>query len=173
METTVKLSPPWYTFMNEVKHTLGSDSLVKVGDLNTSSSPFILPVTVANEAKAKALAAITKPFATIGNVVVKVEISYNGTLITPEAPTSAAELLAVTETALKGNTLYVRAQESAMYPGGPTIVWPVFTKSVIQFYNDNLADLYSNYNGVTAAVFANVLNVQPGKNLNLYPSTEE
>jgi len=48
----------------------------------------------------------------------------------------------------------------------------VFTKSVTQFYNEDLSDLYRNYNEVSAGVFREVLK-EKINGIDIDPSTEE
>jgi hypothetical protein len=40
---------------------------------------------------------------------------------------------------------------------GNTFVYPVFKVRVVQFFNDDLSDFFSNYNNVAAFVFKDVL----------------
>lgn len=169
----VKLSPPWYTFWNKVKATIGKDPSVTVGQLQTGSTPYVIPITTANAAKAQALANILKPFIHIGSLVINVQVSVpNGQPLKPQTPANPQQLFDMTKTALTGNTLLSSVQKQAIFPGGPDVVWPIFTPSVVQFPNDDLSDFYHNYNGVASDVFKDVLNLNPG-GLYLYPSTNK
>ena len=48
----------------------------------------------------------------------------------------------------------------------------VFTKSVIQFFNDDMSDYYRNFNGVTADVFNDILVLDYGNNVTLGTTTQ-
>lgn len=171
METNIILSPPWYTFMNEVKHTIGADNTVDVCDLITTTSPFQLPIIVhENAEKAQALANILKSGITIGNVAIVVLVYADGVLVQPKAPESAEDLFGITKVALADNPLCTAVEAAPMFPFGPEIVWPIFSKSIIQFFNDDLSDYYNDYNEVTAKVFEKILNLSPG-GFYLHPST--
>jgi hypothetical protein len=65
------------------------------------------------------------------------------------------EIAALYQTAFRTNRLFnfavVRASISF------TAVYPVFKAQVIQFFNDDLSDLFNNFNQVAAFVFRDVL----------------
>lgn len=170
MQTSVALSPPWYTYWYMVSNTLGNDPSVTVSPLQTGSSPYIIPVAVADAKKAQALANIVNPVAVFGNISVAIQVSNGGKVLTPVAPSSSQELGDMVQAALAGNSLLTQVVVQPIFPGGKDVVFPIFTRSVIQFPNDDLSDIYHDYNGVTAAVFKNVLNGSPGGFL-IYPST--
>lgn len=171
METHVKLSPAWYTFWNKVNQTLGADPAVSVGQLQTNNQPYIIPITVNNAPKAQALANIVVPYIQLGGIKIDIQISISGgEPFVPQTPSTAQELYEMTQTALTGNTLLNSIQLAPLFPNAPDVVWPIFSKSVIQFGNDDLSDYFHNFNGVTASVFKTVLNLTPGGFM-LYPTT--
>jgi hypothetical protein len=170
---TPHLSAPWYTLWNEIKATIGNDSDVSVGDLDTSRSPFIVPIKVNNHDKAVAIASIMALHHQLGNVSVDVQVKDpNGTIVQPVTPSSAQALTELVQVALAKNNLFEKVVVKPLYPGARDIVYPVFSKAVIQFYNDDLSDLYNNYNNVAASVFSDVLNPAPG-GVSVYSSTTE
>lgn len=170
MNTQVNLSPPWYTLWNMVNSIVGKDPAVTVGQLQTSSMPYVIPISLSDQNKAQALANILIPTVQLGNITVNLQVSVNGKPLTPVSPKNPEDLANMVQVALKDNTLFVEVLVQPIFPYGPAIVWPVFTKSVVQFYNDDLSDLYHNFNGVTADVCKQVLNTSPG-GFYLYAST--
>jgi hypothetical protein len=153
------LSPPWYTFWNKVNSALGNDPDISVGQLDTSSNPYVIKVTVSDQNKANALATIVQRNQVFGNVGVQVQILYQGQQAVPIAIGSAQQLAKVVQTALGGNGWFVEVQSRGLTPGSKQeVVFPIFQKAVIQFFNDDLSDYYSNFNGVVDSVFANVLS---------------
>jgi hypothetical protein len=152
-----QLSPPWFTVANQVKYTVGLTPGVTVGELNTAQQPYQLPITVEDPIQSQALAAILKPQYSLGNIEVQVQINPGAEAVKPAAVADPAQVVQLIQTALKGNPLLVDVLVKQAGPWAPTAVWPIFTRSVVQFFNDDISDYYSNYNGVAAQVFGTVL----------------
>jgi hypothetical protein len=154
MSVQPQLSPPWYTLWNEIKASVGNDPGVKVGPLVTSSLPYIVPITVGNHDKAVALASIMALQHQFGNISVVIQVKDgDGTPVKPINPTSADQLAELVKTALDSNGWLTQVVVQPLFPGGRAIVFAVFAKAVIQFFNDDLSDLYHNYNNVVGFVF--------------------
>ncbi|MFD2682507.1 hypothetical protein [Bacillus seohaeanensis] len=154
-----QLSPPQFTYFNEVKHSVGNDPFVTV--LNIIELPhdagYLIPVLVRNQEKAQALATIMESQKTFGNIVVYVVVIYDGQVVNPLTDTfTPQEMKKLVETALKTNRYFIFAAVERFSPGTES-VYPVFSKSIIQFFNDDLSDLYNNFNEVAASVFSDVL----------------
>lgn len=166
-----QLSPPWYTLWNEINSSVGATPGVQVAPLDTSKMPYVTTLTVSDDMQAKMLASVLTPLHQLGNITVQVVVkNAQGQVVSPATPSSGEELVKMLTTGLKGNPYFVEAVAQELFPHAPVVVFAVFTKSVIQFYNDNLSDLYRNFNGVTANVFADVLMPAPG-NIRLLCST--
>ena len=174
MNEKTNLSPPWYTLRNEIKCSVGYDRGVAVGPLDTTNTPYIVPIAVSGDDKAVALASIMNAEFPMGNITVAVQVKNSeGVVIKPKTPSSAEELGEMVKTAFGGNALFSEVVVQSFFPGSPfKAVYAVFDKSVIQFYNDDLSDLYRNFNRVAAFVFREVLNPAPG-GIALYCSTVE
>jgi len=172
LSPNVELSPPQYTLWNQINSALGNAPTVKVGPLNTSTNPNIVPITISDHNQAVAMASImTLTFKVTAHLNVDVQIKDgDGNIVTPIMPTSPDQLAGFVKTALGDNGWFVDVQVGKPNPMAKTIVWPVFAKAVIQFPNDDQTDLYKNYNNAAGLVFKNILNPAPG-GIFLYSST--
>ena len=166
----VGLTPPWYTFFNFLKHSIGRTKCVQVLEMKElSDSNYLIQVDVKNQDKAFALATILLPFKNFGNINVRVEVLHFGQVVAPEDQIlDVSELIRIFEEALDTNCYFKYVEFVKMLD--LYIIFPVFKKEVIQFFNDDLSDLYRNYNGVAASVFAEVLKPQI-RNIFISPST--
>jgi len=166
-ENSLQLSPPWYTFFNFVKHSIGKDPGVKVLDMKElSGSNFLIPIEVGNRDKAAALATILVPGQNFGDTNVSIEILHCGKTVKPmDQPQDVCCLI---KKALDTNYYFDGVEMREVFDF--IIVFPVFKKAVIQFFNDDLSDLYNNFNGVAADVFAEVLESMIDGRF-IYPST--
>jgi hypothetical protein len=168
----VGLSPPWYTFASEMKATIGATPGVHVSDLKANpDGSYTLDITAKSFLKAVEVASIVKPTADFGGTTVTVVVSdKNGDVVNPIVPTSVYQVEKLYNGALKGNDLYAGVKAKPLFPNAPVVVFPIFTPTVVQFYNDNLADYYSNANLVAADAFGDVLDPQLGGH-DIAPST--
>lgn len=158
---TAELSPPWYTLWNEIKASIGNDTAVTVNPLDTKSSPYLVPITVADHDKAVAIASVMALRHQMGNITVDVQVKdREGRIVSPEIPESVEKLAEMVKKALGDNTWFVEVVVKPLFMR--EVVFVVFKKAVIQFFNDDLSDLYNNYNNVVAFVFRDVLNPAPG-----------
>lgn len=157
----IALSPPWYTFANEVLNTVGKDPNVQVDSLRqVSSSKYSLMIRVKGLQRARALATIIRNTATFGNITVTVIVKTTSGTIAKPYPTSTLTALQIAQLyriAFRTNILFSFVTIRAFVPGSARAVFPVFAKRVVQFYNDDLSDFYGNYNNVAAFSFRDVL----------------
>ena len=155
-DNMTRLSPPWYTYFNFIKESIGSDPWVRVLDMKeVSGSHYIIQINALREEKARALATILALRQSFGNIVVDMEVLFNGRGVSPyEPPLTNDDLLRIFTQALGTNTYFEIAK-----PGGfvGISIFPIFKKEVIQFFNDDISDYYNNFNGVAADVFREVL----------------
>ncbi|WP_096200452.1 hypothetical protein [Bacillus sp. FJAT-45350] len=155
-----KLSPPWITLWNEIKYSIGKDNEVSVLPIDTVKQPYVIKVITANEEKGRALATILTQVHQLGNIQILVVVENGNGLSYEGLPLYAHdEIPSIIRKALKSNQWFVDVivKQVAPYPNAPTVFYPVFKKSVIQFFNDDLTDVYNNYNNVVADVFSKVL----------------
>jgi len=150
-----------------VKHSIGCDPYVEVLDMQQRSDiDFVIPIEVRDWHKALALAATLVPSKNFGNINVFVEVRHCGNVVPLNCLTEDAHCLV--QKALDTNDYFERLESVDFF--GSTILFPVFKKAVIQFFNDDLSDYYNNFNGVVADVFSEVLNPSVG-NSAVRPST--
>ncbi|WP_409296970.1 hypothetical protein V1498_03735 [Peribacillus sp. SCS-26] len=137
-----QLSPPQFMYFNELKYSVGRDPLVDVGDIQeVSEGVYLIPVKVQGRRKAEALAAILNPQKELGNIIVNVQVKYRSqAVIPPEGIDTPREVEWLFDTALRSNRYYKFTEAREVLPG-LTGIFPVFTKRVIQFFNDDLSDL--------------------------------
>jgi hypothetical protein len=167
-----RLMPPEYTLWAKIRDSVGKAKGVKVGNLvEHPGDPFIVPIKVKDHAQAVAVASIARPTLTLDAVVVNVQVTDGaGNLVAPEAAGTPIQLAAWVKKALKGYTRLKKVVVQATPMTPHKVVFPVFSKAVIQFPNDDLSDLYRNFNGVVAHVFKEVL-VEESGGFHLNPST--
>lgn len=156
----VSLSPPWYTLWNKFKYTFGCDPAVTVKDLDTSQEPkMVVPIIVNDEKKGTALRTLIRANFPMGNIIVITDVKnskgerWQALIIKDEK-----QLRDVMTDAYTGNPLFVEAKSREPIPGFPAQVGLIMTKTVVQFFNDDLSEYYSNFNGVTAEVMSDLIS---------------
>jgi hypothetical protein len=154
----LQLSPPQFTYFNEVKFSVGNDPLVRVDPLReVSEGVFEITLHVRGFQKAKALATLLVLNKTIGSIRIRVIVrTTQGTVVEPIrralTPQEIARLFTI---AFRTNRLFDFAATRMIF--GRTHVFPVFKVRIIQFFNDDLSDFFRNFNNVAAFVFRDVL----------------
>lgn len=182
MSTILKLAPPWYFLRNEIASTLGQDPNIEVSHLiPITNDQYELQINVLNYYnQAIALRKIIKPEYNISNKIVKVKIFskysleipyiFNQDCYTPE------EIGTILDDAFLNNPLYkgyvLTSNEVSInqkkFLGNIVMI---VAKEVIQFFNDDIRDLYQNFNGIATEVFKDFLIQEYPCNLALSFST--
>lgn len=154
----ISLSPPEFTYFNEIKYSVGKDPLVRVSPLQDhGDGQFQIVLHVKGFKKAKALATLIVPEKVIGEISIKVKVMSSGKQVSPISRSlTAKELAALHRIAFRTNRFFRFVALRTIF--GTTFVYPVFKIRVVQFFNDDLSDFYGNYNHVAAFVFRNVLH---------------
>ena len=142
-------------------NTFGCDPAVIVDDLVASQPTlYTIPIVVDDEKKGTALATVIRSKFPIGNITVVTTVKNSkGEAWAPNIIHDEDETVAVFKAALTGNPLFVDAVKKATPPFGSD-VFIIMTKSIVQFFNDNLTDFYGNFNGVTAQVLSELIWAQ-------------
>ncbi|MFZ3589950.1 hypothetical protein ACOI1C_11875 [Bacillus sp. DJP31] len=157
-----------------MKNSIGADPCVTV--LNLIELPkeagYLIPILVEDQEIAEALATILTLQKDLGNLTIFVAVLSQGQLVSPIGSNLTPEdIVKLYTTAFETNRFFksVVAQEVFL---GDVSVFPVFKKSVIQFFNDDLSDLFRHFNAVAAEVFRDVLRGEIN-NIIINPSTTD
>ena len=126
----MKLSPPWVTYVNEIKCLFKGDPDVKC---QFDEDEYSLKIFVEDEKKADALMKLLPLQKEFGNVVLKISVI--------PADDEAVDYLSLFQAAFKGNP-NVSDITSVQTPFGDNVNFVVFKKEVVQFYNDDISDLH-------------------------------
>ena len=130
--TNLNLSAPWVEFYQEIKALFGDDPAIRI-DYNQDTR--VISLRVEGEEKAAALEALLPKEKTFGNVTVQVQVIPANAL--------KASRLPLFQAAFEGNPAFayvkVAADMSALTFGADYVV---FKKEVVQFFNDDLSDVY-------------------------------
>lgn len=152
----LRLSPPWYKFVNEVSLLFKEDEEVHI---IYDEENYDLKLYVDNENKAAALAELLPEKKEFGNVTLTIEV----------VPCNAAHKLTkvvnpelLYETAFNGNpVLSFIHRVSGIFVND--IVYVVFKNKVVQYFNDDLGDVYGQcstlYQEIAKDLFPAVENV--------------
>lgn len=146
LKEELKLSAPWMTFYHQMKAFFAHDPEVKVEfEENTDT----IKVYVDNPEKAEALEALLPYSKAFGTVVIYISI------IPANKLTSNAALF---RTALTGNEAFHYIDSIEGVFTNP-LHYVVFKNEVVQYFNDNLADVYGNvstlYQDIAKDIFEN------------------
>lgn len=145
----LKLSPPWVTFFKEAKALFSQDPQIKpVFD----QEEMVIRIYTDNAPKAEALMELLPTEKVFGNVTVKINIIPSN-----KTGDKYADAL---KTAFDGNPA-LREIRAVSCPLGD-FVYVVWQKKVVQFFDDNLADVNGNRSTLYEAIARDVLIQQPG-----------
>lgn len=154
MENT-KLSPPWITFVNEVKALFGEDPDIKI---TYSEEDYMLKLFVDGTDKADALTKLFPGKKEFGNVILKIEV------IPANSEDISGERLF--KKAFSGNPI----MKNVMTFDSPfgKVTYAVFEKKVVQFFNDQMDDI----NGNKSTLFQDIAKDVFGADLGVFFCTE-
>jgi len=168
----IQLSPPQNIYFNKILFSVGNDPLVRVDPLIQISNDFIITIRVNGDQKARALATLLVLSRQIGSIRILVKVrNAQGKLIEPnQRILTPCEVAKLYNLAFKSNRLFKFAVSRRL----PFIaVFPVFKAKVVQFFADNLADLFRNINDVAAFVFRDVLKQRIGNTAIAFSTAEK
>ena len=147
MKPRLKLSPPWVTYLNMLTALFDGDPEIAI---NYDDNKRSIVLATNNGDKGAALLKVLPSKKEFGNVVVTVGVDGP---ISNRAFTSNEELM---------NTLFAKNPAFSFCKAIEGIItsftYVVFKNTVVQFFNDNLNDIYGNmctlYQDIAAEVFA-------------------
>lgn len=175
-----RLSPPWYTYANKIKYSYGCNPCIFVNDLIEKDGDYILTINTLSWDVAEALRQIIPVSESFGNITVEIVVFYpDGSIVPVSNQVYTPELLAKTFcAALSQNRLFIGAvlTEGKVPPliiNSVGNVVLVIKKRIIQFFNDDISDLCSNFNGIAADVFNEVSILEYSPNLKVSFSTSD
>jgi len=132
-----KISPPWYTLQRVVSFSIGQSGQVMVSELEGSDADYQIMVITLKEATAQALANTLKLRHEIGNITVTIVVKDLSGKTYEHTPHSNEGRIDLLKEALVNNPLVFGIEE---FKRNAAICC---TPTVIQFWNDNIANPYS------------------------------
>lgn len=167
-----KLSPPWYVLYDTISACFGVDSLIEVSDFIEEGRNFRVNLTTAVFKKARALDEILIHEFNFGNIKVfldvlfedkKLDINFYNNYLTSAQMVNECQkqVKKIIDDALRTNPYYISA---ILVPDMPLIPECVrgsvslnFDNKIIQFYADDIADIFGNRNVIAADAFKELL----------------
>lgn len=146
----IKLAPPWVTYVNEVKALFDEDPQVRVVYDNDTVE---LKLYVEDAKKAEAIERLLPEFKNFGNVDLSIIVIPANVGNYDFSRYTFRQLF---DAAFDGNPVYSFSRDiDSVFMNVLTYV--VFTNRVVQFFNDNLNDIYGNmttlYQEIASDVF--------------------
>jgi len=156
-EIRTKLSPPWITYLSEITALFENDPEVTI---EYDNDDYTLKLFVASPDKAEALYFLLPEEVDFGNVILEVIV------VPPNGEWGdRAEKIdydTIFNNAFKNNPVYAFCK-TFTGPFSFNATYVVFKNRVVQFYNDNLNDIYGNmstlYQEIASDVFKDFYGV--------------
>lgn len=155
---------PWYTLWMKIYFTLSQDEEVSVSGLNKEDdNKYNIVITAKQMHTAYALSQVIKPVFTFGNVKVEVILKHQNIGVLPSTKEDEQftdeEIGLLICAAFRNNKLFkgvvlIPKKEKSLFAGKVVIL---FAKEVIQFYNDDVTDIFGNFNELAVYVFADII----------------
>lgn len=149
-KVSLKLPPPWITYINILTALFDPDPMIAINvQTTTEKDPSVTLAVGGNSDKATAIQKILPSEKQFGNITLKINVDGK---FTNKAFTSAKKLF---DAAFENNPVYAYSiasvNESYQYSN---ITYVVFKNCVVQFFNDNLNDCH----GVVSTLYENIAN---------------
>lgn len=146
----LKLAPPWVTFASELAQLFRHDPQVHVVYDNDENE---VKLYVDNGMKAAALAALLPEAKEYGNVTLKVTVVPANGFVAPTGD--------LYRTAFSGNGAFSFVKQiSGIFSNNLTYV--VFKNKVVQYFNDDIGDIYGQCSTLYQEIAKNVFEAKEG-----------
>lgn len=142
MKNRFKLSPPWCTYVSQLTELFGQDPEINVSYDNEESTVYI---RVNNADKYEILVNIIPYYKKFGNVILNVEVIPANDIGKSNCDFYKMSNEEVFNTLFEKNPAFSFVKSVDLLYACP-ITYVVFTNKVVQFFNDNLNDVYGNMN---------------------------
>ena len=155
--STLRLSPPWYSYQRKVFALFGSDPQVKMRDLRqVDGYNYAIDMLVCNGVKAQAIRALLPRTVEISNITVTTHVYFpiEQCEVAPSTQVCDAQLL---EDAFTGNPIFDRIDAQGSPLGGMQIGYCIFKKQVVQFWDDDLSNFYGLHTTLAETIARDVL----------------
>lgn len=150
----MKISPPWVTYVNELMALFGEDPEINIKYENELPR---VKLYVSNWKKATALGLLLKRGVEFGNIYLYVEVIPPNTERVKLENCNDYKLLF--EEGFKGNPAFSFIyQVEGIFSN--KIIYVVFKNKVIQFFNDNLNDVYGNISTLYQEIAKDVFDIK-------------
>lgn len=130
-----KLSPPWYGYFKEINALFGEDPEIEI---RIDPDEMTLKLFVDNTDKTVALQELLPESVNFGGIELKISI-------VPANVEVANNNTRLFDIAFRGNPVVSEIVEVPDVLSNP-MTYVAFRKEVVQYYNDNIGDLYGNRN---------------------------
>lgn len=150
MDAKLKLSPPWVTYIKKIEALFGQDPEIRIE--SDCEAPSV-KLYVANADKAAALAAMLPEKWTYGNVECRVTVVPGNDAVPCKSKTPAEAVCA----AFAENPVVavMRPVSKGLFRD---LSYVAFRREVVQFFNDDLADINGNWSGLYADIAKELLD---------------
>ena len=159
-DQNVKLGPPWTTYGGFIKRMFRDDPDITLDtsevDEDNGEAEKTIYINVKNSSKAYALRLLMIPEVDMGNITLKVQVN--------DVSEKSDAITADTLRAAFSNNPIVDDVKEVPWPSGEMVTYCVFRYEPFQFFNDNIADLYGNFNGLAEDVAKELFQQQAGIN---------
>lgn len=169
MKREVSLSPPWIILLQQLRTSIGADPNVCVCPIQQQENVYSINIVAECFNQARAIATILTPQYTFGEIVVNVTVYWSCDLlpVEPFSPPSEQfdELVLFTNrvinTALTTNPFFVESKiipQDGSFPPSFGNISVIFAKAVLQYFSDDISNIFQYSNQVAQDVFEAVMN---------------
>lgn len=148
----LKIQSPWIITYKKIVALFGRDADLEISSIvGLPDGNYGLSIFSKNTPKLQAIEKILKSEYTFGNVKLYISFIFE--------ENNKDSITAVDfKTAFSGNSILSNVYEREDITRTTINTYVLFSKEVIQFFNDNLKDFYGNYNGLAEDIAREIFN---------------